>query len=356
MNPSTSVAPADFTPHDQLLMRRALDLAVLGAHTARPNPMVGCVVADAAGRVVAEGWHEQYGGPHAEVNALNRVPAAVDLGQCRVYVTLEPCSHFGKTPPCADLLIARGVRDVVVCNHDPNPLVAGRGLQKLREAGIRVRTGLLEAEGRWLNRRFFTVQEQNRPYLILKWAESRDGFVAGPNAQPVPISGPAAKMLVHRWRTEEQAIMVGTRTALNDNPQLNVREWPGPNPVRLVIDRSLTLPATHHLFDGAQPTVVYTNKEQPDRDNLSFVTVPAQQPLLPAILDDLNERRIQSVLVEGGPALHTMLLEAGLWDEIRVLRSQHVRIGAGGVVAPPLSLTGLREHRVIGPDELFVFG
>lgn len=351
-----TASATDFTPHDALLMRRALDLALLGAHTARPNPMVGCVVADAAGRVVAEGWHEQYGGPHAEVNALSRVPEGVDLGQCRVYVTLEPCSHFGKTPPCADLLIARGVRDVVVCNHDPNPLVAGRGLQKLRDAGIRVRTGLLEAEGRWLNRRFFTVQEQNRPYLILKWAESRDGFVAAAGGQPVAISGPAAKMLVHRWRTEEQGIMVGTRTALNDNPQLNVREWPGPNPLRLVIDRSLTLPATHHLLDGSQPTVVYTNKEQPDRENLSFVTVPAQQDLLPAILDDLNARRVLSVLVEGGPALHALLLEAGLWDEIRVLRSRTVRIGAGGVVAPPLSLTGLRETHVIGDDELFVFG
>ncbi|GAB2946088.1 bifunctional diaminohydroxyphosphoribosylaminopyrimidine deaminase/5-amino-6-(5-phosphoribosylamino)uracil reductase RibD [Hymenobacter coalescens] len=347
--------PADFTAHDHLLMRRALDLAVLGAHTARPNPMVGCVVADAEGRVVAEGWHEQYGGPHAEVNALAAVPAGVDLAQCRVYVTLEPCSHFGKTPPCADLLIARGVRDVVVCNDDPNPLVAGRGYAKLREAGIRVRTGLLAAEGRQLNRRFFTVQERNRPYLILKWAESRDGFVAGAGGQPVPISGPAAKMLVHRWRTEEQAIMVGTRTALNDNPQLNVREWPGPNPLRLVIDRGLTLPATHHLLDGTQPTVVYTNGQHDDADNLSFVSIPAQTDMLPAILDDLNARRVQSVLVEGGPALHTLLLQAGLWDEIRVLRSRTVRIGAGGVVAPPLSLTGLREHRVIGNDELFVF-
>ncbi|WP_254846449.1 bifunctional diaminohydroxyphosphoribosylaminopyrimidine deaminase/5-amino-6-(5-phosphoribosylamino)uracil reductase RibD [Hymenobacter sp. CRA2] len=346
----------DFTTHEHLMMRRALDLAVLGAHTARPNPMVGCVVTDAAGRVVGEGWHEQYGEPHAEVNALAAVPAEVDLGQCRVYVTLEPCSHFGKTPPCADLLIARGVGEVIVCNDDPNPLVAGRGYAKLREAGIPVRTGLLSAEGRRLNRRFFTVQELGRPYLILKWAESRDGFVAGPSGQPVAISGPAAKMLVHRWRTEEQAIMVGTHTALNDNPQLNVREWPGPNPLRLVIDRGLTLPATHNLLDGAQPTVVYTNGQRENQPNLSYVTVPAQTDMLPAILDDLNARRVQSVLVEGGPALHTMLLEAGLWDEIRVLRSTEVRIGAGGVVAPPLSLTGLREHHRIGQDELFVFG
>ncbi|KAA9331319.1 bifunctional diaminohydroxyphosphoribosylaminopyrimidine deaminase/5-amino-6-(5-phosphoribosylamino)uracil reductase RibD [Hymenobacter busanensis] len=344
-----------FSPTDVLLMRRALDLALLGVGYARPNPMVGCVVADANGRVVGEGWHRQYGGPHAEVNALAAVPADVDLGQCRVYVTLEPCSHFGKTPPCADLLIAKGVRDVVVCNLDPNPLVAGRGIEKLRAAGIEVKTGLLEKEGRWLNRRFFTVQERQRPYFILKWAESTDGFVAGPEGQPVAISGPAAKMLVHRWRTEEQSIMVGTRTALNDNPQLNVREWPGPNPLRLVIDRNLTLPATHHLLDGSQPTVVYTHGQAEDADNRTYVSVPGSDDLLPAILDDLNARQVQSVLVEGGPALHQMLLNAGLWDEIRVLRSSTVRIGAGGVVAPPLSLTGLREQRTIGPDELFVF-
>ncbi|KUG06067.1 bifunctional diaminohydroxyphosphoribosylaminopyrimidine deaminase/5-amino-6-(5-phosphoribosylamino)uracil reductase RibD [Solirubrum puertoriconensis] len=347
--------PSDFTAHDELLMRRALDLALLGQFAARPNPMVGCVVADGNGRIVGEGWHKQYGGPHAEVNALAAVPPEIDLGECRVYVTLEPCSHFGKTPPCADLLIARGVRDVVVCNADPNPLVAGRGFAKLREAGIRVRTGLLEAEGRRLNRRFFTVQERNRPYLILKWAESKDGFVAGAGGQPVAISCPTSRMLVHRWRAEEQAIMVGTRTALNDNPQLNVREWPGPDPLRLVIDRNLSLPAGHRLLDGSQPTVVYTNRERPDAENLSFVTVPPSQDLLPAILDDLNARRVQSVLVEGGPALHTLLLQAGLWDEIRVLRSLNVRIGAGGVVAPPLSLTGLREQRTLGADELFVF-
>ncbi|WP_400192653.1 bifunctional diaminohydroxyphosphoribosylaminopyrimidine deaminase/5-amino-6-(5-phosphoribosylamino)uracil reductase RibD [Hymenobacter sp. B81] len=345
----------DFSPTDTLLMRRALDLALLGTGHARPNPLVGCVVADTNGRIVGEGWHRQFGGPHAEVNALGAVPTGVDLGQCRVYVTLEPCSHHGKTPPCADLLIARGVRDVVVCNLDPNPLVAGRGLQKLREAGVQVRTGLLEAEGRWLNRRFFTVQERQRPYFILKWAESADGFVAGPEGRPVAISGPTAKMLVHRWRTEEQAIMVGTRTALNDNPQLNVREWPGPNPLRLVIDRNLTLPASHHLLDGSQPTVIYTHGRGEDAANRTFVTLPPATDLLPGILDDLNARQVQSVLVEGGPALHGQLLLAGLWDEIRVLRSRHVRIGAGGVVAPPLSLTGLRERRDIGPDELFVF-
>ncbi|GAA4379265.1 bifunctional diaminohydroxyphosphoribosylaminopyrimidine deaminase/5-amino-6-(5-phosphoribosylamino)uracil reductase RibD [Hymenobacter koreensis] len=346
---------ATFSAHDTLMMRRALDLALLGAGYARPNPMVGCVVADANGQLVGEGWHQKFGGPHAEVNALASVPAEVDLSQCRVYVTLEPCSHHGKTPPCADLLVEKGVRDVVVCNLDPNPLVAGRGLEKLLQAGCRVQTGLLEKDGRWLNRRFFTVQERQRPYFILKWAESADGFVAGPEGQPVAISGPAAKMLVHRWRTEEQAIMVGTRTALNDNPQLNVREWPGPNPLRLVIDRTLALPATHHLLDGSQPTVIYTQSQAEDADNRTYVTVPANADFLPVILDDLNARQVQSVLVEGGPSLHNMLLKAGLWDEIRVLRSSTVRIGAGGVVAPPLSLTGLREQRTIGPDELFVF-
>ncbi len=336
---------------DALMMRRALDLARLGTGYARPNPLVGCVVAH-EGRIIGEGWHRQYGGPHAEVNALTAVPDPALLPASRVYVTLEPCSHHGKTPPCADLLIEKGVRDVVVCNLDPNPLVAGRGIEKLRAAGVQVQTGLLEAEGRWLNRRFFTSQEKKRPYIVLKWAETADGFLVGSYFQPVPISGELAKVAVHQWRAEEQAILVGTRTALHDNPRLDAREWPGPSPLRIVIDKNLSLPPTHHLFDG-QPTLVYTYRSRPAQGRLEFVQLSETDDLSPQLLDDLQRRQVQSVLVEGGPTVLNSLVQAGLWDEARVLRSAK-RLGAG-IAGPRLGLLHFHEHLTLGPDELFVY-
>ncbi|MCC2545846.1 bifunctional diaminohydroxyphosphoribosylaminopyrimidine deaminase/5-amino-6-(5-phosphoribosylamino)uracil reductase RibD [Hymenobacter sp. BT175] len=337
---------------DALMMRRALDLARLGTGYARPNPLVGCVVAH-QGRIIGEGWHRQYGGPHAEVNALAAVADPDLLPASRVYVTLEPCSHHGKTPPCADLLIEQGVRDVVVCNLDPNPLVAGRGIEKLRAAGIQVQTGLLEAEGRWLNRRFFTFQEKKRPYIVLKWAETADGFLVGPYFQPVPISGELAKVAVHKWRAEEQAILVGTRTALHDNPRLDAREWPGPSPLRLVIDKNLSLPPSHHLFDGQHPTLVYTYRSRPARGSLEFVQLSENDDLFPQLLDDLQQRQVQSVLVEGGPTVLNSLVRAGLWDEARILRSP--KLLEAGVPGPRLGLLNLHEHLTLGPDELFVY-
>ncbi|RSK31193.1 bifunctional diaminohydroxyphosphoribosylaminopyrimidine deaminase/5-amino-6-(5-phosphoribosylamino)uracil reductase RibD [Hymenobacter metallilatus] len=340
------------TTFDYLMMQRALDLARLGTGYTRPNPLVGCVITH-QGRIIGEGWHRQYGGPHAEVHAVQSVTAQHLLPQSRVYVTLEPCSHFGKTPPCADLLIEKKVAEVVVCNLDPNPLVAGRGIQKLRDAGIQVETGLLEAQGRQLNRRFFTFQEQQRPYVVLKWAETADGYLAGPYFQPVPISGELARVAVHQWRAEEHAILVGTRTALHDNPRLNVREWPGQNPVRVVIDKNLSLPPTHHLFDGSQPTVVFTYRERAAKDNLSYVMLSEAEDLFPQILHNLFQRHIQSVLVEGGPTVLHSLLKDGLWDEARVIRSRQ-RLG-GGVPAPQMGLTGLQEHRLLGQDEVFCY-
>ena len=341
-----------FSDFDHLMMRRALDLARLGAGYVRPNPMVGCVITH-EGRIIGEGWHQQYGGPHAEVNAMQSVTEPQLLPGSRVYVTLEPCSHFGKTPPCADLLIEKQVAEVVVCNLDPNPLVAGQGLQKLRDAGIRVETGLLEAEGRWLNRRFFTFQEQQRPYVVLKWAETADGYLAGPYFQPVPISGELARIAVHQWRAEEQAILVGTRTALHDNPQLNVREWPGQSPLRLVIDKNLSLPPTHHLFDSSQATVVYTYRERTAKEGVDYVMLSEAEDLFPQILQNLARRTVQSVLVEGGPTVLNSLLKDGLWDEARVIRAPK-RLG-GGVPAPHLGLAGLHERFALGEDEVFIY-
>lgn len=348
-----------------LFMRRALELAQHGRGTVSPNPMVGCVLvhdggqspeaeqAQPTGRILGEGWHQQYGGPHAEVNAIRSVSPAdeVLLPQATAYVTLEPCSHFGKTPPCADLLIAKGVGRVVCCNDDPNPLVSGQGFAKLRAAGVEVVTGLLAEEGRLLNRRFFTFFEQKRPYVILKWAETTDGFMGGVGATPVAISGPLASRLVHRWRNEEDAILVGTTTARNDNPRLTVRHWPGRSPLRVVLDRALALPASLHLFDGSQPTRIYHRSDLAspgDRPNLSYVPTDS----LADLLTDLHQQRIQSVLVEGGAQTLTSFLEADLWDEIRLFRSPASLVT--GVRAPPVR-GQLVDQQPVGDDTLLIY-
>jgi len=336
--------------NDSLFMRRALDLARLGSGHARPNPLVGCVVTH-EGRIIGEGWHRQYGGPHAEVNALASVENQELLKHSRVYVTLEPCAHHGKTPPCADLLIAKGVPEVVICNDDPFPLVAGRGIDKLRVAGVRVETGLLAEEGRWLNRRFFTFHEKKRPYLVLKWAETADGFLAGRYYQQVQISGEQARLLTHQWRAEEAAILVGTRTALHDNPRLNVRDWPGPQPLRVVIDKNLSLPPSHHVLDRSQPTRLYTYRERPHAENLAHVTLSEADDLLPQVLQDLWQQSVQSVLVEGGPTVLNALINAGLWDEIRIFKSP-LKLGQG-IAAPAVGLNNLREVQTVGPDKLY---
>jgi len=337
---------------DTLMMRRALDLARLGTGYARPNPVVGCVITH-QGRIIGEGWHRQYGGPHAEVNAIASVTEEHLLPESRVYVTLEPCSHHGKTPPCADLLIAKQVKEIIICNLDPNPLVAGRGIEKLRAAGIHVETDVLSAEGRWLNRRFFTFQEKTRPYVVLKWAETSDGFLAGPYFQPIQISGELARAVVHQWRADEQAILIGTRTALHDNPNLNVREWFGQAPLRVIIDKNLSLPPSHHVLNGQIPTLVYTYRKRDSKPNLEFVELAEADDLFPQLFADLYRRNVQSVLVEGGPTVLNSLMRDGLWDEARVLRNSK-KLG-GGILAPKLGLAGLHEHLTFGPDELFVY-
>ncbi|RYF73018.1 MAG: bifunctional diaminohydroxyphosphoribosylaminopyrimidine deaminase/5-amino-6-(5-phosphoribosylamino)uracil reductase RibD [Cytophagaceae bacterium] len=346
-------------------MRRALELAQHGRGSVSPNPMVGCVVvhdlgnsaeagqAEPSERILGEGWHQQYGGPHAEVNAIRAVSPADEalLPESTAYVTLEPCSHYGKTPPCADLLIAKKVGRVVCCNDDPNPLVSGQGFAKLRAAGIEVITGLLAEEGRVLNARFFTFFEQKRPYIILKWAETADGFIGGVGATPAAISGPLAGRLVHRWRSEEDAILVGTTTARNDNPRLNVRHWPGTSPIRIVLDRSLALPPNLHLFDGSQPTRVYHNPAiTSPGDGPNLIYAPADS--LETMLTNLHQQRIQSVLVEGGAQTLTSFLEADLWDEIRLFRSAASL--HDGVRAPQVR-GSLVDQQQVGNDVLLVY-
>ncbi len=338
-------------------MLRALELATLGRGHVSPNPMVGCVVVhDPEGhepRIIGEGWHQRYGEAHAERNAVLAVRPddAHLLSESTAYVTLEPCSHYGKQPPCADLLIEKRVKRVVCCNDDPNPLVSGQGFAKLRAAGIDVKNGVLAEIGRDLNARFFTFFEQQRPYIILKWAETADGFIAGANGQPVKISGDLAHRLVHRWRSEEDAIMVGTNTARNDNPRLNTRLWQGKNPTRIVIDNQLSLDQTLNLFDGSQPTIVYFQKEDVtpfERSNLTYA--PAYS--LADLLTDLHQRQIQSVLVEGGTTLLNSFIKADLWDEMRVFSSQ-MMLGDG--VRAPVVQGKLVDREMIGEDELTIY-
>jgi diaminohydroxyphosphoribosylaminopyrimidine deaminase/5-amino-6-(5-phosphoribosylamino)uracil reductase len=335
--------------YSSLFMQRALDLAERGKGAVRPNPLVGCVLVH-EGKIIGEGYHEQYGGPHAEVNAIASVTDPKLLAAATAYVSLEPCSHWGKTPPCANLLIEKGIKSVVVATLDPNPLVSGKGVKLLEEAGISVQVGLLEREARWQNRRFFCQQEKHRPYLILKWAQTQDGFIARENFDSKWISRSQSRQLVHQWRAEEQAILVGKNTALHDNPRLNVRDWTGSDPIRVVLDSKLELPADLHLFDQQIPTLCYNLLKSEKLTNLEWVKLP--QLSLEALLADLHTRQIQSVLIEGGSQTIHQFLAAGLWDEARVFTApiQFER----GIAAPKLTQAPAESH-AIGEDQLDIY-
>jgi diaminohydroxyphosphoribosylaminopyrimidine deaminase / 5-amino-6-(5-phosphoribosylamino)uracil reductase len=341
------------TSSDEIFMRRALELALLGQGNVAPNPMVGCVIVH-ENKIIGEGWHQQYGGPHAEVNAINAVADKSLLPASRIYVTLEPCSHYGKTPPCADLLIQHGVKDVVICNTDPNPLVKGAGIRKLLDTGCQVHVGLLEPEGLDLNRFFFTYHAQKRPYILLKWAETADGFIGKTDGTRLWISNKLSQKLVHKWRTEIQAIMVGTHTALVDNPRLNIRAWTGKNPTRVVLDKRLQLPGNLNLFDKSQPTLVYNFQKQETLPNLEWVKLDENQELIPALLQDLYARNIQSIMVEGGAVLLNSFIRAGLWDEACVFKSD-IKLVEEGVAAPTLPLACLKHVSHIATDKLLIF-
>lgn len=337
---------------DERFMQRALELARQGQGWVSPNPMVGCVIVH-KGLIIGEGWHQQYGGPHAEVHAIRSVKQPELLKESTAYVSLEPCSHWGKTPPCANLLIEHQLKEVVVCNTDSNPLVGGGGLHLLHEAGIKLRWGMLEEEGRWLNRRFFTFMEKKRPYLILKWAQTADGFMARPNFDSKWISSPLARKLVHQWRAQEDAILVGRQTVQYDNPQLNVRDWPvsGQDPVRILIDRQLQLKEGFHVFDQQIPTLCYNLKKSEEKERLSYIQLNKGH-FWSEMLQDLHNRGIQSVLVEGGPALLELLLAEGLWDETRIFTASKT-FGEG--LLAPRAKGKLKSSREVTGDRLDVF-
>jgi len=313
-------------------MRRCLEIARLGAGYTAPNPMVGCVIVH-EGKIIGEGYHMEYGGPHAEVHAIRSVSHPELLRKSTLYVNLEPCSHFGKTPPCADLILQSGIPRVVIGTMDPNEEVSGRGIEKLRSGGVLVETGVLQAECRWVNRRFFTWHEKKRPYVILKWAQTLDGFIdalrePGLPVQPVWISNELSRRLVHKYRTEVSSILIGTNTALNDNPSLTVRSWSGKSPLRLVIDRKGRLPGNLNVFDGTVPTLVFTEKSVVSRPGVEFVTICFESNSINGILSELYQRKIQSLLVEGGAYTLQQFIDSGLWDEARIFSGSGI-FGAG---------------------------
>jgi len=331
-------------------MQRALELARLGLGSVSPNPLVGCVIV-AEDRIIGEGWHKQFGGPHAEVNALQSVTDSTLLSKATVYVNLEPCSHFGKTPPCADKLVQSNVKRVVIANRDTNPLVGGKGIEKLRTAGIDVTENVLQGEGRKLNRRFFANVEQGIPYVILKWAESADGLMATTSKKPVWISNEYSRQRVHQWRSEEDAVLVGANTAEIDNPELTVRHWTGRNPQRIVIDKSLRLPASLHLFDHSNPTLRYNLLRDDTQENMIYVKL-TEVNFLSDLLHDLLNRQIGSVIVEGGAQTLNAFIAAGLWHEARIIRSKN-SLG-DGTVSPVLRGVQTSEDETTG-DRLTVW-
>ncbi|MEP2773907.1 MAG: bifunctional diaminohydroxyphosphoribosylaminopyrimidine deaminase/5-amino-6-(5-phosphoribosylamino)uracil reductase RibD [Fulvivirga sp.] len=335
---------------DKNYMHRALELATSGLGSVSPNPMVGCVIVHDY-KIIGEGWHKKFGEHHAEVNAINEVRNQDLLKESTVYVTLEPCSHQGKTPPCADLLIAKSVKRVVICNVDPNPKVAGSGIEKLKAAGIDVEVGLLEENGLELNKRFFTSMKKARPFIILKWAQTSDGFIARKNYDSKWISNTQSRQLVHKWRSEEDAILVGYQTALHDNPQLNVRDWSGSDPLRLVIDLNNSLPNNLYLFDKTQPTIAYNLKSQKSEDKLDKVIV-TRQNYIEEILSDLHSKGVQSVIIEGGAATLNMFISQNLWDEARVFISEQKF--KEGIDAPHLR-KNIYAEQIINHDKLLLY-
>jgi len=336
-------------------MQRCLQLAQLGAGSVAPNPMVGSVLVH-DGRIIGEGYHQQYGGPHAEVNCVNSVSVEDRslIPYSTIYVSLEPCAHFGKTPPCADLIIRNRIPKVVIGCRDPFKEVDGKGIEKLQQAGIETIVGILEKECLVLNRRFFTFHTKFRPFVVLKWAETADGKIATTDDSRTFISNGYSNRLVHHWRSEEAAIMVGTNTATLDNPSLTTRLWKGKNPVRVVMDMQLRLPASLQVFDGSVPTLIFNGIKAQTADNVQFIKIDLQAEPLQQILQQLYKDNIQSVLVEGGAQLLQSFIDFNLYDEIRVIQNKALYIG-DGLRAPSLAHVQLKKQYHLLDDEISIY-
>lgn len=340
-----------------LYMERCIQLARLGAGYTAPNPMVGAVLVH-ENRIIGEGWHQRYGEAHAEVNCIASVKEEDKnlISQSTIYVSLEPCAHHGRTPPCADLIIAKKIPRVVVGCRDPFTEVDGKGIEKLKAAGIEVVLGVMEKECKDFNRRFLTFHTLHRPYIILKWAQTADNKIAfAPSAKErLLISNEYTNRLVHRWRSEEAAILVGTNTALQDNPELTTRLWEGPSPARLVVDMSLRLPASLHLFDHKVRTIVFNTVKYEEDDNLLYYQVTDDVSLVHQIVHALYRLKILSVVVEGGAQLLQSFIDEGAWDEARIIQHSGLSI-KNGLGAPGLSDAIKWDQQTVLSDTIEIF-
>jgi len=341
---------------DKKYMQRCIELARSGAGSVSPNPMVGCVIVR-GNEIVGEGFHREYGEAHAEVNAVNSVANPELLKESTLYVSLEPCAHHGRTPPCTGLIIEKQIPRVVIGAADSSPEVAGRGIKKLKEAGIEVVSGVLGQECRELNKRFSTFHEKKRPYIILKWAQTSDGFIdiareSSDYGEPNWITGDLALRLVHKIRAEEDAIIVGTNTALKDNPSLSVRNWAGESSLRIVIDKELKLPETLKFFDGTQKTLILNALRTEKEDLTEWFKLDFSKDILPQILSELFSRKILSLIVEGGRQLLESFIRDGLWDEAHVFSGN--KFFFSGIEAPKIQ--GVQTAcELLDYDRLFIF-
>ena len=316
---------------DEKYMRQCIELAARGAGNTAPNPMVGAVIV-CENQVIGQGFHERYGESHAEVNAINSVENKTLLEKSTIYVNLEPCSHYGKTPPCTNKIIESKIPKVVVGHEDPFPKVKGGGIKILRENGIEVITDILHDECAELNRRFFTFHEKKRPYILLKWAESADGFIdfcRNSDEKRLLISSDETMKLLHQLRAKESAILIGTNTALQDNPSLTIKSAEGKNPVRIVLDKKMKIPTDFRLFDNAAKTIVFTEEKADSHDNIQYINIDFNAPILSQIMSVLYQQNIISLMVEGGATLLNQFISAGLYDEVRIETALDVVVGKG---------------------------
>lgn len=337
-------------------MQRCITLARNGLGTTYPNPLVGSVIVY-NDEIIGEGWHQKSGEPHAEVNAINSVKDKSLLSKSTIYVNLEPCSHWGKTPPCADLIVKMKIKNVIIGTVDFNDKVCGKGILHLQKKGCNVEIGVLENECRELNKRFFTFHQKKRPYIILKWAETKDGFVFpernNKNKKPIWISNTYSLQLVHKWRTEEQAILVGTNTAINDNPKLNARNYFGKSPIRITIDRDLKISEDYNFYDGELETIVFTEKNKvSDIKKLIFQKIDFSENIVKQICDVLYKKEIQSIIIEGGTKTLQSFIDENLWDEARVFVGDS--FFKTGLKSPDLDGEIIKEVFILN-DKLTIF-
>lgn len=334
---------------DQKYLKRCIELALQGAGMVSPNPMVGSVIV-CNNQIIGEGYHMQFGQPHAEVNAVSNVFSKHEnakelLRNSTIYVNLEPCSHHGKTPPCTDLIISNEIPRVVIGCRDPFDQVNGKGIEKLKNAGIEVVENILTHDSLELNKRFFTRVQKQRPYIILKWAQTSDGYFAPETGTQKWISSAASKILVHRWRTEEDAVLVGKNTVMADNPRLNSREWPGKDPIRIIIDRRLELDSDLHIFDQTQDTIIFNEKKTDIDGKVKYLELEDFDNYLPQlIVFQLYLMDIQSMIIEGGAETLNLFIKAGLWDEARVFTGP--QSWNAGLRAPEITGSLLSEEKI----------